>query len=130
MIRTQSYLPSAYFEVDHHATAHLLFWHRLTAKTELLVNTISQVHNLPDALQEARSEKLIGVCELLGLLRRFATITKQFSGIIRRSSSEDYMALSKTLPDVLSLEKPFDTWIELMKRDEFQEQDCALEFQG
>ncbi len=123
----QSYLPSAYFETDHNATAALLFWERITSKAELLVSIICQIHGLPDALQESRNEQLVGICELKGQLTLFASLTRRFASITKRSTPEDYLALAAMLPEVVSLERPFDTWIELMKRDEFQERDCAVE---
>jgi dynactin 1 len=72
-------------------------------------------------------EQLVGICELKGQLTLFANITRRFASITKRATPDDYLALATILPEVVSLERPFDNWIELMKRDEFQERDCAVE---
>jgi hypothetical protein len=64
---------------------------------------------------------------LKGQLTHFANLTRRFATVTKRSSPDDYLNLAHMLPEVLNLERPFDNWIELTKRDEFQERECAVE---
>jgi dynactin 1 len=46
------------------ATNCYLFFQRLGCKADLINNIVAQAQNLPDALNGAVSEALVGVCEV------------------------------------------------------------------
>lgn len=123
----QQYLPDQYFLADAAATDALLFLQRLAGKAELLINTFCEIHNLPDALQEARDEMLVGVCELRGDLSQFATFTRRFAGVMRRSTPDEYISLAPIRLELGAIERKVDLWFEQIRRDEFVEKECAEE---
>lgn len=123
----QQYLPDEYFLADAAATDALLFLQRLAGKADLLINTFCEIHNLPEALQEARDDMLVGVCELRGSLSQFATFTRRFAGIMRRSTAEEYISLAPIRLELGAVERKVDLWFDQIRNDEFVEKDCAEE---
>ena len=121
----QAYLPDPYYETEADPAKVLLFFKRIAVKTDMLIGIISQIHNLPTALNTAASEILVGVCELRGHLRHFSTLNNRFSAVISRSSAEDWLGYGKVLAEVVGVETKVDGWIALVKADEFNEGDCA-----
>ena len=121
----QAYLPDAYYETEADPARVLLFFKRIASKTDMLIGIISQIHNLPAALNTAASEILVGVCELRGHLRHFSTLNRRFSAVISRCSTEDWLRYGKVLSEVVGVETKVDGWIALVKADEFNEGDCA-----
>ncbi|KAI9631947.1 dynein associated protein-domain-containing protein [Dioszegia hungarica] len=122
-----SYLPDAYHETDADSTILYLFFHRLSAKIDLLTNAIATIHNLPSALHMAESEALVGVCELRGKLRQFSNINARFAGIMQRSTPDEWVGYGKVLLEVTGVEGRVDGWIGSAKGDGFSEMNCARE---
>ncbi|KAJ9123331.1 hypothetical protein QFC22_001530 [Naganishia vaughanmartiniae] len=123
----QSYLPDTYFQQDAAATEGLLFLQRLADKARLLINTFCLKHDLPDALQQVKDDRLVGICELRGSLSEFANLTRRFAGIMRRSTPEEYLNLAPVRFDLSAVERKVDFWINQLRTDEFVEKDCAVE---
>ncbi|KAL1412932.1 hypothetical protein Q8F55_000681 [Vanrija albida] len=123
----QAYLPEPYLESEVDSTTALLFFNRVASKIDMLVNAVSQMHGLPAALQNVGSERLVGVCELRGKLRQFATLNRRFAAVMRRTDSEDYISFGRVVPEVAGVETKVDAWIQLVKSEEFSEGDCARE---
>ena len=46
------------------ATNCYLFFQRLGCKADLINNIVAQAHNLPEALNGAVNETLVGICEV------------------------------------------------------------------
>ncbi|WVR06294.1 hypothetical protein IAU60_003324 [Kwoniella sp. DSM 27419] len=123
-----AYLPDAYNETDLDSTTLYLFFNRISAKVEILINVISQIHNIPNALYASTSsEAFVGVCELKGKLRHFAGLNKRFSGVMLRATTEDWIAYGKMLGETGGIEARVDGWLNAVKGDEFSESDCARE---
>ncbi|WVQ96736.1 hypothetical protein IAU59_003843 [Kwoniella sp. CBS 9459] len=120
-----AYLPDAYHETEADSTSIFLFFNRISAKVEMLIIVISQLHGLPAALHSASSEALVGVCELKGKLRHFAGLNKRFASVMKRGSTDDWTAYGKLLTEVNGVEGKVDGWLNLIKSDEFNEGDCA-----
>ncbi|TXT13518.1 hypothetical protein VHUM_00885 [Vanrija humicola] len=123
----QAYLPEPYLESEVDSTTALLFFNRVAAKIDMLVNAVSQMHGLPAALQNADSERLVGVCELRGKLRQFATLNRRFAAVMRRTDPEDYISFGRVVPEVAGVEAKVDAWIGLVKSEDFNEGDCVRE---
>lgn len=123
----QQYLPDEYFLADAAATDALLFLQRLAGKADLLITTFCEIHDLPDTLQEARDDMLVGVCELRGSLTQFATFLRRFVGILRRSTPDEYISLAPVRLELGAVERKVDLWFEQIRKDEFVEKDCAEE---
>lgn len=126
-LTAQSYLPDAYHETDADSTILYLFFHRLSAKIDLLTNAIATIHNLPSALHMAESEALVGVCELRGKLRHFSNINARFAGIMQRSTPDEWVGYGKVLLEVTGVEGRVDGWVGSAKGDGFSEMNCARE---
>ena len=92
---------------------------------DILITTISAVHGLPASLQTATSEALVGICELRGKLRHFSTLNKRFATVMQRSPPDEWVALGKVLAEVNGVEARIDSWIGMIRNDEFNEGDCA-----
>lgn len=120
-------MPERYLETDADSTALFLFFHRVGSKVDLLINTISALHSLPSSLQAATSEALVGICELRGKLSHFSTLNKRFSGVMSRCSPTEWVAYGKTLVEVGGVEHKVDGWIAAIRKDEFNEGNCAGE---
>ncbi|WWD18419.1 hypothetical protein CI109_102869 [Kwoniella shandongensis] len=123
----QAYLPDPYYETESDSTTMFLFFNRVSAKVDMLISVISQIHGLPTSLHTATSETLVGVCELKGKLRHFSILNKRFSAIMRRGTTEDWIAFGKLLGEVGGVESKVDGWLTLVKSDEFVEGECARE---
>ncbi|WVF69238.1 hypothetical protein IAT40_004014 [Kwoniella sp. CBS 6097] len=120
-----AYLPDAYHESEADSTSIFLFFNRISAKVDMLITVISQLHGLPAALHSATSEALVGVCELKGKLRHFAGLNKRFASVMKRGSTDDWTAYGKLLTEVNGVESKVDGWLNLIKSDEINEGDCA-----
>ncbi|KAJ9104313.1 hypothetical protein QFC19_003953 [Naganishia cerealis] len=126
----QSYLPETYFERDAAATEALLFLQRLADKARLLINTFCLKHNLPDALQHVKDDRLVGICELRGSLSEFMNLTRRFAGIMRRSTPEEYLNLAPVRFDLSAVERKVDLWIDQLRTNDFVERDCMVELRN
>lgn len=123
----QAYLPDAYVETEADSTTALLFFLRVGEKVNMLTNVISNLHGLPAALHTVSSEPLVGVCELRGKLRHFATLNRRFAAIMRRTQPDDYVALGKVVGELAGVETKVDGWVASVKTDEFNDGECARE---
>ncbi|GMK57406.1 hypothetical protein CspeluHIS016_0402400 [Cutaneotrichosporon spelunceum] len=123
----QAYLPEAYLETEADSVSALLFFLRVGEKVNMLTNVISNLHGLPGALYTVSSEALVGVCELRGKLRSFATLNRRFAAIMRRTQPDDYAALGRVVGELAGVESRVDGWIASVKTDEFNDGECARE---
>jgi dynactin 1 len=124
---TQAYLPDPYHDTEADSTTILLFFHRISAKIEMLVHVISAVHGLPAALHTAQSEALVGICELRGKLEYFGVLNRRFGAVVSRGTPDEWVGYGKVLGEVTGVETRVDGWIALIKADEFREGECARE---
>ncbi|OCF42027.1 dynactin 1 [Kwoniella heveanensis CBS 569] len=120
-----AYLPDVYIETEADSTSIFLFFNRISAKVDVLINVISQLHGLPAALHSASSEALVGVCELIGKLKHFAGLNKRFASVMKRGSTDDWTAYGKLLTEINGVESKVDGWLGHIKTDDFNEGDCA-----
>ncbi|KAJ2917876.1 hypothetical protein MD484_g2604, partial [Candolleomyces efflorescens] len=121
----QPYLPQLYVETDSDATSCYLFFQRLACKADLINNIVGQAHNLPDALNGAVTEGLVGVCEMRGRISGLSTFCKRFAAILRRTDVETFLNIGRIYPEIAPLEKRIDMHIDLLRRDEFRDMECV-----
>ncbi|OXG26855.1 dynactin 1 [Cryptococcus neoformans] len=121
----QAYLPEAYHKTEEDSTTMFLFFSRVAAKVDLLINVVSQIHGLPASLHSASSEALVGICELIGKLYHFSTLNRRFAAIMRRGTTEEWMGYGKFIGEVGGIESRIDIWLNGLKGNEFNEGDCA-----
>ena len=120
-----AYLPDPYLETEADSTSIYLFFLRVAAKTDMIISTISAIHGIPSSLHGAASEALVGVCELRGKLRHFSNLNRRFSAVMCRSPSDAWSAYGKLLSEIAGVEGKVDTWINMIRNDNFNEGDCA-----
>ncbi|KIR68423.1 dynactin 1 [Cryptococcus bacillisporus CA1873] len=121
----QAYLPEAYHQTEEDSTTMFLFFNRVAAKVNLLINVISQIHGLPMSLHSASSDALVGVCELIGKLHHFSTLNRRFAAIMCRGTTEAWIGYGKFIGEIGGVESRVDIWLNGLKGDEFNEGDCA-----
>ncbi|KAJ2935346.1 hypothetical protein H1R20_g1748, partial [Candolleomyces eurysporus] len=121
----QPYLPQLYVETDSDSTSCYLFFQRLACKADLINNVVGQAHNLPDALNGAVTEGLVGVCEMRGRISGLSTFCKRFAAILRRTDVETFLNIGRIYPEIAPLEKRIDMHIDLLRRDEFRDMECV-----
>lgn len=121
----QAYLPEAYHQTEEDSTTMFLFFNRVAAKVDLLINVISQIHGLPMSLHSASSDALVGICELIGKLHHFSTLNRRFAAIMCRGTTEAWIGYGKFIGEIGGVESRVDIWLNGLKGDEFNEGDCA-----
>ncbi len=121
------FLPEAFSETDADSTALYLFFQRLSAKVDLLSSVIASSHGMPAALHHARSEALVGACELRGKLRHFGVLNKRFAGVLERCSPDEWVAYGRVLPEMAGVEGRVDGWLVAVREETFSEMECAKE---
>ncbi|KAH8834970.1 dynactin [Flagelloscypha sp. PMI_526] len=121
----QPYLPSLYVESDMDATSCYLFFQRVGAKVDLINTIVAQIHNLPDSLAGEVSDVLVGVCELRSRLSGLSTLCRRFAAIMRKCDVDTFLNVGKLYVDLAPMEKRIDIHVDLLRRDEFREMECA-----
>ncbi|KIR75777.1 dynactin 1 [Cryptococcus deuterogattii CA1014] len=121
----QAYLPEAYHQTEEDSTTLFLFFNRVAAKVDLLINVISQIHGLPTSLHSTSSDALVGICELIGKLHHFSTLNRRFAAIMCRGTTEEWVDYGKFIGEIGGVESRVDIWLNGLKSDEFNEGDCA-----
>lgn len=121
----QAYLPEAYHQTEEDSTTMFLFFNRVAAKVDLLINVISQIHGLPMGLHSASSDALVGICELIGKLHHFSTLNRRFAAIMCRGTTEAWIGYGNFIGEIGGVESRVDIWLNGLKGDEFNEGDCA-----
>ncbi|KAI0042583.1 hypothetical protein FA95DRAFT_1636409 [Auriscalpium vulgare] len=121
----QPFLPQMYLETDSDATSCYLLFQRMAFKADLINNVTAQTHGLPDALNGPVSDTLVGVCELRGAIATLSTICKRFAAILRHCDVESFLSAGRLYPEIVPMEKRIDMHIDLLRREEFREMECA-----
>jgi dynactin 1 len=124
----QSYLLPAFFEDDKAAIDALLFFERLSHKTQILLTSIDQTHGLADGtLPDTIQDTLVSVCEARFKLARFMVLCKRFTVNLQRCDPKVFVKMGKVFVELLALEKRLDSFIELAKKEELREAECGAE---
>ncbi|KAI0066601.1 hypothetical protein BV25DRAFT_1820618 [Artomyces pyxidatus] len=121
----QPYLPQIYVESDSDATNCYLFFQRMALKADLINTVTAQAHGLPDSLNGPVSDILVGVCEMRGAIATLSTVCKRFAAILRRCDVESFLNVGRLYPEIAPMEKRIDMHIDLLRREEFREMECA-----
>ncbi|KAI0321262.1 dynein associated protein-domain-containing protein [Amylostereum chailletii] len=121
----QPYLPQLYVETDSDATQCYLFFQRMALKADLINMVTAQAHGLPDALNGPVSDILVGVTEMRGSIAALSTIARRFAAILRRCDVESFLNIGRLYPEIAPMEKRIDIHIDLLRREEFREMECA-----
>ncbi|KAK7063669.1 CAP-Gly domain-containing protein [Favolaschia claudopus] len=121
----QPYLPQIYVETDSDATQCYLFFQRLAAKADLIINVVSQNNGLPDSLSGSVSSALVGVCDMRGRISALSTLCKRFAAVMRRCDVESFLNIGRLYQEIAPMEKRLDMHVNLLRRDEFRDEECV-----
>ncbi|KAI0030979.1 dynactin [Vararia minispora EC-137] len=122
----QPYLPRVYADgEDVDATRTYFFFRRVAAKAELISAVCAQAHGLPDALNGAVPDVLVGVTEMRGAIAALAVVCRRFAAILRRCDVESFLSIGRLYPEIAPMEKRIDMHIDLLRREEFREMECV-----
>lgn len=106
----------------------LLFFERLSTKTHLLISAIDQSNGLSDnAFPEVVSDDLVQVCVARTKLARFMILAQRFGANLQRCDAATFVRMGKVYPELAGIEKRLDSFIDLSKRGELKELECASE---
>ncbi|KAF7347275.1 CAP-Gly domain-containing protein [Mycena venus] len=121
----QPYLPQIYVETDSDATSCYLYFQRLAYKADLITTVVSQNNGLPDSLSGSVSSALVGVCDMRGRISALSTLCKRFAAIMRRCDVESFLNIGRMYQDIAPMEKRLDIHVDLLRRDEFRDEECV-----
>jgi dynactin 1 len=102
-----------------------MFFQRLGQKADLINATVAHSHGLPDALDGPVSEVLVGICEMRARIAALSTQCKRFAAVMRRCAPPEFLGIGRVYAEIAPLEKRVDLHLDLLRRDEFREMECA-----
>lgn len=123
----QPYLPAPFFEHDSDAVDALLFFDRLSRKTDLIGKTMTERHNIAESLTTAVPDGLVVICEARGKLARFSILTRRFAANLRRCSPEIFLRMGNAYKDILPIERRVDAYVEQIGNETLRETECSKE---
>lgn len=135
----QPYLPTAFAqEGDQDAIAGLLFFKRMSAKSELIKSLVESTHDVAQVLSslsaeseasQAVPENLVAVCQLRHALAHFTAVCTSVADMLRMTGPKTYLKCGRIHKEIRSAIEPrVDAWIEALRREELKEADCCADF--
>lgn len=124
---TAPHLPALYNEQDADAVGAYMFFKRMAAKAELINMVVAQVHGLPDVLNGSVTDTLVGVTELRVSIGSLGVSCRRFAAVLRRCDAESFLNAGRLYPDLAPMERRIDMHIDLLRREEFREMECAVD---
>lgn len=125
---TAVYLPRRYFDQDKDAVESLLFFLRISSKTEIIKNVIENNHDIAGSLVGVVEERLINICRMRHSLAHFIASSRQISALLQLSSIPTFLKSGRMFKELISVEKRIDAYIDLLRREELKEDECAQEY--
>ncbi|VDC06717.1 unnamed protein product [Peniophora sp. CBMAI 1063] len=124
---TAPHLPALYNEQDADAVAAYMFFKRMAAKAELINVVVAQVHGLPDILGGSVTDTLVGVTELRISIGSLAVSCRRFAAVLKRCDADSFLNAGRLYPELAPMERRVDMHIDLLRREEFREMECAVD---
>src|SRR5215469_3214659 len=62
-----------------------------------------------------------------GRISGLSTLCKRFAAILRRCDVESFLNIGRLYPEIAPMEKRIDMHIDLLRRDEFREEECVAD---
>jgi dynactin 1 len=60
-------------------------------------------------------------------LAGLSTLCKRFAAVLRRCDPESFLNIGRIYPEIAPMEKRIDMHIDLLRRDEFREEECVTD---
>jgi dynactin 1 len=54
-------------------------------------------------------------------------LCKRFAAVLRRCDSESFLSIGRLYPEIAPMEKRIDLHVDLLRRDEFREEECVAD---
>jgi dynactin 1 len=58
-------------------------------------------------------------------LAGLSILCKRFAAVLRRCDSESFLTIGRIYPEIAPMEKRIDMHVDLLRRDEFREEECV-----
>lgn len=125
---TSVYLPKKYFEDDKDAVESLLFFQRIATKTEVIKSIVESSTDIAGSLVGVIDERLITVCRMRHSLAHFIASSRQISALVQLASIPTFLKSGRMFKELVSIERKIDQYIDLLRREELKEDDCAKDY--
>ncbi|KAI1316326.1 hypothetical protein EDD11_010105 [Mortierella claussenii] len=130
LMLVQPYLPDGFFGTENDSIQCLLLFKRLSFKSELMSKHLEQQYGISDKIARgAVSSEIVPVCEVRQKLTLFGDMAKRFVSYIEGCSVEVFAKMGQVYHDLVGTERRLNTWVELLRKEELKESDCAMELQ-
>lgn len=120
----QRFLPDI-FTNERDSVNALLRFKRIGFKASLLHTFVKE--RTSNLVAPGRAEDFLACCDILDKLTWISTMCDRFTQFIYSSSLEAFERLGSALYDLDPVERALNTWIDGLKRDELNQQQCAAE---
>lgn len=125
---TSAYLPKKYFEDDKDAVESLLFFQRIATKTEVIKTVVESSTDIAGSLVGVIDERLITICRMRHSLAHFIASSRQISALVQLASIPTFLKSGRMFKELVSIERTIDQHIDLLRREELKEEDCAKDY--
>ncbi|PWN36696.1 uncharacterized protein FA14DRAFT_128921, partial [Meira miltonrushii] len=125
---TSVYLPKKYFEDDKDAVESLLFFQRIATKTEVIKTVVESSTDIAGSLVGVIDERLITICRMRHSLAHFIASSRQISALVQLASIPTFLKSGRMFKELVSIERTIDQHIDLLRREELKEDDCAKDY--
>lgn len=125
---TSAYLPKKYFEDDKDAVESLLFFQRIATKTEVIKTVVESSTDIAGSLVGVIDERLITICRMRHSLAHFIASSRQISSLVQLASIPTFLKSGRMFKELVSIERTIDQHIDLLRREELKEDDCAKDY--
>lgn len=125
---TGVYLPKEYFEQDKDAVESLLFFQRIAIKTEVVKSIVEGSSDVASSLVGVIEERLITICRMRHSLAHFIASARQIAALVQLASIPTFLKSGRMFKELTSVERRIDHFIDLLRREELKEDDCANEY--
>ncbi|KAF9933288.1 hypothetical protein FBU30_005872 [Linnemannia zychae] len=126
----QPYLPDGFFRTESDSIQCLLLFKRLAFKAELMNKHLEQQYSISDKIaQNHIPSDLVSICEVRQKLAWFSDLAKRFVSFIEGCPSEVFAKMGQVYHDLVGTERRLNAWVELLRKEELKESDCAIDLQ-
>ncbi|PGH18327.1 hypothetical protein AJ80_04505 [Polytolypa hystricis UAMH7299] len=120
------YLPE-YFESERNPVLAFLRFKRVSFKAALMNNTVRERLSDPTAISSG--QEVFTALDVLDKLTWISSLCDRFINFIGGCSSEEFSGFEGALYDLEPVERILNSWIEGLKKNELNENKCAVELQ-
>ncbi|KAG0289079.1 hypothetical protein BGZ98_003991, partial [Dissophora globulifera] len=126
LLLVQPYLPERFYSTEHDSIQCLLLFKRLSFKAELMSKHLEQQYGISDKIAQGDvPSEIVSICEVRQKLAWFGDMAKRFVSYIEGCPVEVFANMGRVYHDLVGTERRLNTWVELLRKEEFKEADCV-----